>query len=522
MPRSPPPSKPAARKAPKRRAAPAPRTPPAPAETVFAAIDVGTNAMRLELARPRPDGSVEVLHQERDPVRPGEGVFRDGRISREVADRVISTLRRYAALSRRFGATTRAVATSAIREARNRDEVVRRARREAGIELEVIHGQEEARLICLGVLGDAPERARALVIDIGGGSTEVARSEGAVPTELHSLDLGAVRLTEMFELSGKVPREKLALMRSFAARLLDELLPPAIARGVTHVYGSSGTIKSIVGFAADGPIATARQLGVAVEQLARLDGERRRRRFDANRADIIVAGAVILEAIVQHLKVPQVAVTDRGLRDGLIADLVRRARVDRRDHVPADGALTFARRFPFDEPHAVQVSKLALQLFDALAPLHRLPAAHRPLLEVAGLLHDVGSAVSYQRHHKHSAYLIRNAELPGLGVREKEWVATMARFHRRSLPLRDHEELKTFSASEWRELARLTALLRMADAFDRSHRQPVRKLAVQLGTKVLLTLESKQPLDLELWDAHQELEFFRRMLGRPVEVRASR
>ena len=173
-------------------------------QRILAAIDVGTNAVRLELARPLPDGSLETLHQERDPVRPGEGVFATGTMSREVADRLLSTLRRYAALCRRYDATVRAVATSAVREARNREEIVQRVKRESGLDLEIVSGREEARLICLGVLNGRPRGARGLVVDIGGGSTEVATAVGEEPKELWSVALGAVRLTEIFGSSGKV------------------------------------------------------------------------------------------------------------------------------------------------------------------------------------------------------------------------------------------------------------------------------------------------------------------------------
>ncbi len=159
----------------------------APIDDILAAIDVGTNAVRLELARVLPDGALETLHQERDPVRPGEGLFKTGVIKREVADRLMSTLRRYAALCRRYGARVRAVATSAMREARNRDELVRRARREAQLNLEVVSGREEARLICLGVLHGKPPLKRSLLIDIGGGSTEIVYAFGEHPRELWSL-----------------------------------------------------------------------------------------------------------------------------------------------------------------------------------------------------------------------------------------------------------------------------------------------------------------------------------------------
>ena len=498
-------------------------SPPRRGELVFGAIDVGTNAMRLELARPRGDGSggYEVLHQERDPVRPGEGVFKNGSLRRDVADRVIATLRRYGQLCHRFGAVTRAVATSAVREAKNRDEIVRRARREASVELEVISGQEEARLICLGVLDELPASARSLVIDIGGGSTEIARAQGSQPSELFSLELGAVRLTELFDASGKIDSEKLSLMRAYVRQVLEERLPRDSARGTTRVFGSSGTIRSVVMFGADGPEASARQLARAVDELASMPPDRRRKRFDQHRADIVVAGAVILEGIVQRLRLPQVTTVDRGLRDGLIIDLLRGGH-DAGDHLPADAALAYLRRFDSDERHARQVARLALTLFDGLAALHKLPAAARPLLEVAALLHDVGSAVSYHRHHKHSYYIIQNAELPGLTSRDREIVARLARFHRRTPPAPGHQDLVGLSGGEVRMVVKLAAILSLADAFDRSHHQPVLNLRIRSNGRVVIELLSRQPLDLEVWDARQELALMRSALGKPVDVVAAK
>src|SRR6266702_1777531 len=182
-------------------------------DSILAAIDVGTNAVRLEMARVLPDGTLETVREERDAVRPGEGVFTTGAITRAVADRLLSTLRRYGALCKRHGARVRAVATSAVREAANRDEILRRARDEAGLDLEVVSGKEEARLICLGILHGKPRTARSLCLDIGGGSSEVAAAVGESPTALFSVALGAVRLTEIFQADGDVSPKRLKLMR---------------------------------------------------------------------------------------------------------------------------------------------------------------------------------------------------------------------------------------------------------------------------------------------------------------------
>lgn len=488
-------------------------------DDILAAIDVGTNAVRLELARVLPDGAIETLHQERDPVRPGEGLFKTGVIKREVADRLLSTLRRYSALCRRYDARVKAVATSAVREAKNRDEIVRRARREAQLTLDVISGREEARLICMGVLHGSPPLKRSICVDIGGGSTEVAFAIGEHPKDLWSVTLGAVRLTELFGITGEVPKKQLKLIRRFTREAVEESLPKRIPHGPTTALGSSGTIQAVVGFARKEGVghATTKQISGAVEELANMDLAKRRKRFDPRRADIVVAGAIILEAVLEHLQLDAVTAVDRGLRDGLLRDMVSRRKVDHNDPSLHDAAVMVGRRFGFGERHSEQVTKLALALFDDLASLHQLPASARPWLEVAALLHDVGNAVNYQRHHKHSQYLIQNSDLPGLSDRERMLIGCIARFHRRSAPSLTHEGMAGLTPQEARVVRKCATLLRVADSLDRSHRQPISKLSAQVaGPKALVRLTSRTPIDLELWDAEHELPLFREVFGKSL------
>ncbi len=493
------------------------RAKPVPlSEQVLAAIDVGTNAVRLEMARPLPEGSLETLHQERDPVRPGEGLFTTGAMPKPVADRLLATLRRYAALCRRHKARVRAVATSAVREARNRAEIVQRARREAGLDLEVISGREEARLICLGVLHGAAPTARSLCVDIGGGSTEVASAIGEQPTNLWSVSVGAVRLAELFDSEGGVTAKKLRLMRAYAGEAIGEAIPQRITGYPRTALGSSGTVRALIGFAAAEGTghATVRQVSRAVDALAALSPDERRRRFDPRRGDIIVAGAVILEAIAKHLNLTAIVAVERGLRHGVLVDL-QRGLSGLSDQSLAETARLLGRRFYFDENHAGQVAKLAMSLFDELADLHNLPAAVRPYLEAAALLHDIGNAVSYQKHHRHTQYLIENADIPGLADRERYLVARIARYHRRSSPEMEHAGMAGLTTVEGRTVRKLATLLRVADALDRSHHQPIRKLSARrTGTDVVLRLSSKVPVDLELWDVAHEAPLFRRVFSR--------
>jgi exopolyphosphatase / guanosine-5'-triphosphate,3'-diphosphate pyrophosphatase len=493
-----------------------------PRPELLAAIDVGSNAVRLEIARPLADGSLETLHQERDPIRPGEGVFESGAMPRAVADRLVGVMRRYAALCRRDGATVRAVATSALREARNQAEVLRRVKREAGLDLEVVSGREEARLICLGVLRSRPPGHRSLVLDIGGGSTEVATAVGEEPEALWSVAVGAVRLTEIFGSGARMKKAKLAAMRAFAAEAFREALPARFPHPRTAL-GSSGTIGAVVGFAVgDGRQATFREVRRAAGAVARMTAEGRRRHFDPRRAEIVAAGAVILEAAMRRLGLDAITAVDTGLRNGVLVDLVRR-RTARDDHTAAEAALVLGRRLGFDEAHAVQVGALAVTLFEDLAALHRLPAAARRVLEAAAVLHDVGNAVSFHRHHKHTWYLVAHADLPGLDEKERALAALVARFHRRSFPERHREDLAHLSNAELATLRKLSALLRVANALDASHQRAVRSVSARLrGGRVLLRLRSRGPLDLEIWDFAREADLFRQVFRRPIEIGASR
>ena len=490
---------------------------------ILGAIDVGTNAVRLELARPLPDGSFDFVHTERDPVRPGEGVFKTGRIPREVEQRLLSTLRRYAALARRHRALVRAVATSAVREAKNGPDVVKRVRAATGLELEVISGKEEARLIALGVLRGQPPRARNLVVDIGGGSTEIAVAVGDHPTSLHTVAIGSVRLAETFDSMGKVAPKQLELMRTFAAEAFQRSLPRF--SHPRRALGSSGTIGTIVSFAAEsgGKVATRKRIRRAVEVLAGMGLDERRRIFDARRGEIVVAGAVVLEALMDRLGLESVTAVETGLRQGLLVDMLERQARHAPDASTGEAARALGRRFAFDEAHADQVSRVALTLFDDLASLHALPASARPVLEAAALLHDVGSAVSYSKHHKHTFYLIANGDIPGFSDREREIVALVARYHRRSPPDRERPDLAVLSPSDFRTVRKLATLLRLADSCDRSHHQLVKAVRAQgAGGAVRLSLRSRGPIDLEIWDAEREGPLFRKVFGRRLEISARR
>ena len=335
--------------------------------------------------------------------------------------------------------------------------------------------------------------------------------------------IGSVRLTEIFKSHREVSPKQLRLLREFAREAVEDSLPPGI-RGFPRVaLGSSGSIRAIIAMAAaEGTAhATAEQISQAVEKLARMDPAERQKRFDTRRADVIVAGAVILEALALHLSLKAVTAVDRGLRHGVLVDLVRRRFRDADDAPLVEAARTMGRRFFFDEAHAMQVTMLAMAMFDQLAGLHRLPMAVRPYLEVAALLHDIGHSVSYQKHHRHTEYLVRNGDIPGLADRERDLVARIARFHRRSPPDLHHPAMEGLTVSEARTVRKLATLLRVADALDRSHAQPIGKLRAETSPgKVVLRLQTQGPADLELWDVGREAQLFHKVFSSRLAVTA--
>jgi exopolyphosphatase/guanosine-5'-triphosphate,3'-diphosphate pyrophosphatase len=259
-----------------------------------------------------------------------------------------------------------------------------------------------------------------------------------------------------------------------------------------------------------------------VEALAGMSASERRRRFDPRRAEIVVAGAAVLDAAMRHLGLAAITAVGTGLRNGILVELSRRDDA-RRDPGATELVLALGRRFQFDEPHATQVARLALELYDRLEAVHRLPSRARRILEAAALLHDVGHAVAVQSHHKHTYYLVANADLPGFPDRERELVALVARYHRRSHPGRERRDLEALSASELGLVRKLVAILRVADALDRSHQQPVRSVRTRVRRReVALRVGARGPIELELWDAAREAGLFQRVFGRRLDLSRTR
>lgn len=469
-----------------------------PGVSVIAAIDVGTNSFHLVVASVDADGHFEVLTREREPVRLGSGPEDMKRLAPDAMDRGISVLGRMRRIAVHAGATSiTAVATSAVREADNRTEFTERARAEAEVDIEVVSGVEEARLIHLGVLGAVPLLdKRHLIIDIGGGSTEFIIGDGAEPLLLRSLKLGAIRLTDRFFPEGRTRKRSVRECRGYIDSFLGHL-PAEIARlGFETAVGSSGTITALARMCAarrgdrdsrTGRLSfTAKELRQLTEDLVAVKAPGDRLAIEGleeRRADIIVGGALLLEQAFRLLGIKRMEVSDFALREGILFEQIRRAAAPgldpfhRLEDLRRSGVMYVANSYHEDLGHAEHITDLALELFDGLCPLHGLGEEDRELFEAASLLHNVGIFISHSAHHRHSYYIIRNSEhLTGFTEREIEVIAQVARYHRKSAPKSKHADFASLSSADKHKVRWMAAMLRVAIGLDRSNRQVVTRV----------------------------------------------
>ena len=434
-----------------------------------------------------------------------------------------------------------AAATSATREARNGGEFLSRIDAETGIRPRVITGAEEARLIHLAaVYGVDVGGARAVVIDIGGGSTEITLGTATSVQAARSFKIGVIRLTERFVKSDPLSgRDEQKLTKHILSEI-DRHCEQITSTGFDRVIGTSGTILSLGTVAtamSDGAIPSElRNLRVGAKQIRRLRKEvvglslAQRLTIpglDPRRADLVVAGGVLLDTILRRLGAEDITLCDLALREGLVLDYIRRnskhiAHVDSIPDVRRRSALELAERCNYYAEHAQQVVRLALAIFDQTRTVHGLTDREREWLEFAALLHDIGSLISYERHHRHSYYLIRNGDLRGFDPDEIEVVALVARYHRRGTPKRSHEEYSRLPSPLRKTVRTLASILRVAESLDRSHTQTIASLDFRdRGADALLQIKTTGDAELEVWATNRHLQPFEQLLGKPVRLEAA-
>jgi exopolyphosphatase/guanosine-5'-triphosphate,3'-diphosphate pyrophosphatase len=508
----------------------------------IAAIDIGTNSVHMIVVRVREDLSFEVIDREKVMVRLGAGGLDGKALTTEAMNAALQALSKFKRLAESHRVDEiLAAATSATREARNGGEFLARIERETGIRPRVITGTEEARLIHqAAVYGVNVGTGRAVVIDVGGGSTEITLGTAAAIQAARSFKIGVIRLTERFvhsdPLSGRDERKLTKHILSEIGRHCDQIT----SIGFDRVIGTSGTILSLGTVAATAARGTTppdlRNLRVSAKQIRRLRKEivalTPAQRLtvpglDPRRADLVVAGAVLLDTILRRLGAEELTLCDLALREGLVLDYIRRnrrqiAQVDKIPDVRRRSALELAERCNYYAEHAQQVIRLALALFDQSRAVHGLTDREREWLEYAALLHDIGGLISYARHHRHSYYLIKNGDLRGFTPDEIEVIALVARYHRRGTPKRSHEEYAHLPSSLRKTIRTLSSILRVAESLDRSHAQAITGLELRdRGEDALLVVHTATDAELEVWATNRHLQPFEKLLGKPVRLESA-
>jgi len=504
-------------------------------------VDIGTNAIRLLVVRINPNFSYNIISQEKEVVRLGENEFKDNVLKPQAMERAIFVCGKFANLAKTYGASEIiAVGTSAIREAENQCEFLDNLHNETGLNVKVISGQEEARLICKGVASgiDIGEE-KAIFIDLGGGSVEIAIGDQHECFSVDSLKLGAIRLTTKFigeGWTGPVETSVYKQIKQYADKRILPLKGKVREFGARRAWGSSGTIINLSEIANKlfKKNGNERRLTISRKNLKKtasilcslpLEERKKLPAINPDRADIIIAGAATIEVIMQEFGIEEICVSHRELRDGLLVDYLSNFegfRELQKEPVRNRSVLHLGRSCSFDENHSETVTSLAIQLFESAKKigLHTLGENEKELLKYAATLHDVGDFISFNNHHLHSHYIISKAELFGFDKREIQIIANIARFHRKKRPSK--KALKTIGLDEKakRIISILSTFLRLAEKLDRSHSCLVKKAEFSDMNKdeVLLLFYSDTDCSLEQWSIIQNRQAFYETFGKKLDA----
>ncbi len=510
----------------------------------IAIIDLGTNSVRFDVHQLGPGNRVRTLHREKLMVRLGQGVFTAGKLDPEAIRRTLEAFTSFKRTAQDLHANrTVAFGTSALREASDGDRLLTAIRRKTGIDISVISGTEEARLIAVGVLAHEtlPSKGRFGLIDIGGGSTEITLCQGRQVEVGDSFPLGTARLQQVFLKSSppakSTKRGELSAVDQLRRYIKSILLPKMIGEEwprSDRLYGSSGTIKALAKLArkhvGGGKTIDRGDLRKLVKtmstmtttQLLGMAG------MESKRVDMILAGAVLLEECMDSVKASKIHVTEYSLRDGILEEQVQSFLKQKGPQIAIRLPVFYekALKLGVTKAHIDSVVELSSELFDRLKPLHKLPVAWKAYLTAAAVLHDVGESISPSRHETHSYYIVKNADFPSMEPWEVEFIAQLCLHHRggnkfgqKDLPIEPKTRRQAF--------LKLLALLRVADALDRGHKGMVKIKAIKLlRGDVKLTLEpggpgAKGSIDLELLRIEQKKELFENVFGRELVVEKS-
>ncbi len=501
----------------------------------IAAIDIGSNSIRQLIADVTPRGEIRIVDELKAAPRLGHGLSHTGMLGESNMDEAIAALRRMATLAKQLEASRiEVVATSAVRDAANGAAFLARVRRETGLRCRILRGDEEAHLAFRSALAHFElGRGRSVVMDIGGGSLELALAAEGLVERLVSFPFGAIRLTERY-LTGHSGPKRVRKLRKAVRKEIKKALPLRDWRGA-EVIGSGGTFTNLAGMylarkgvkvrSVHGTRVPRQEVEHLLEQLSTMSVEERLAvpGLNAGRADLIVAGLAVAAEVLARIEPREVLTSAYGIREGL---LLESARITPTIADPGEARersiIAFAERCHYEAPHAEQVRRLSLQLFDAMGARIGCEPEERQLLADAALLHDVGYHINYVAHHKHSYHLILHADLLGITPTDQVVIAQVARYHRGKRPCREHEAWSALDRASRERVVRLSALLRLADGLDRGHSSAIERVKVRwLDRAVRITLvprRASDPLRLESWGGARKAGLLEEVAGLPIEV----
>ncbi len=507
----------------------------------LAVIDIGTNSIHMVLAEIGKGFSYKIVDRIKEMARLGDGTFTSHRLSQEAMDRGLTVLKRFSMLANNKGFDPiLPIATSAVREAKNGGDFLKLVRKELGLRVRVITGEEEARLIYLGVRNSMDlSQFPAMIVDIGGGSVELMACTQKRLQFVRSLKLGAIRLKDQFLKSD--PPDKKMVQR--VERLVKQTLKKSLSKKRdTHFQqlvatsGMAGNLTEIIYLARTGrPLSQIDMATIELDEVKEVEGLLKTKDsqarlkipgLDPRRVDTLYPGVLMLRLLMEHLGVKQVRLSDKAIREGVIYDFIQQHQEGLRaeqeiPHVRRRQVLLLARRYQYSKVHGQHVAKLALSLFDQTRSFHNLGDKEREWLEYAALLHDIGHHISENKHHKHTYYLMTHADLPGFSSEEVVIMANVARYHRRGQPTSRHKGFRLLDRDQRKVVSCLSAILRIADGLDRSHFSVVRKITIEPGKPLRLHVSFRYDPELELWTTERRKKLFEKIFHCPVELVAS-
>ena len=488
----------------------------------IAAIDLGTNSFHAVLVDIYPDGSFRTVNKLKEMVSLAEKGLED-RLSDEAINRGLEALRRIKFLCDSYKVENiLAYATSAIREAENGGDFIKEVGEQIGIRVRAISGKMEAEMIGLAIKHSiALTKEPVLMIDIGGGSVEFIIGNHNEFIYYNSLKLGVARMTAEFVESDPIEEDDIKKLQDHYKKELPEILKLAKKHKVKTIIGSSGTMENI------GQMV-AKNFQELYSDFIKLNRKQRKKEngLEEKRIDIINAGMILVQFLIEKLGVENIKISEAALREGMILNFIE----TKKDQLNLDLVANFKdprrrsvyellRKTNWIEAHSRHVTNFSLQLFDVFKEELELKESDRELLEYASLMHDIGYYISYRKHHKHALYLIKYSDLLGFKEDEINIMANVSRYHRKSTPHKRHKPYKQLSKKLRKRVKKLSAILRLADGLDRSHYQNVHKLEIinKKETIELLITTHGDP-ELEIWGALRKGGLLEKLTGKKLKI----